>query len=74
MCIGVTMYWAMPRLGGDGSDEAVGNLQDAAAAAQAGDANTAQKELNQVGTPGASPSGSDVLLGNCPECKPLPGL
>jgi hypothetical protein len=69
MCIGVTMYWAMPRLGGDGSDEAVQNLQDAAAAAQAGNANAAQQELNQVGTPGSSPSGSDVLLGNCPECK-----
>ncbi|MGH7820332.1 MAG: hypothetical protein ACREQ9_11195, partial [Candidatus Binatia bacterium] len=63
------MYWAMPRLGSDRSAEAEQNLQDAAAALQAGDATTAQRELNQVGTPGNLGTETDVS-GICTECEP----
>jgi hypothetical protein len=55
MCIGVALYWAMPRLlNPDSGDEALQNLQ-------AGD-------VNNVGLPGATNNPTDVPSGNCPEC------
>ena len=59
MCIGVSMYWALPRLGGEGNDEAMENLQSG--------------NVNEVGTPGNA--GADTSLsGLCPECDQGPGL
>jgi hypothetical protein len=74
MCIGVALYWAMPRLGNpDTNDEAMQNLQDGLAALQSGDTDTAQKKLNNVGLPGSTSQPTDYPAGNCAECTG-PGL
>ncbi|MEA2625579.1 MAG: hypothetical protein QOD06_1624, partial [Candidatus Binatota bacterium] len=54
MCIGVALYYALPRLGGAGSDEAQKNLED--------------RNLDGVGTPGSTPN-MDVS-GICHDCDP----
>ena len=59
MCIGVSMYWAMPRLGSDSNDEAVAELQ-------AGN-------VDNVGKPGNRGVATDVS-GICTECEGGPGL
>ena len=59
MCIGVSMYWAMPRLGSDSNDEALENL--------------AAGNVNDVGTPGNAGTETDIS-GICTECGDGPGL
>lgn len=60
MCIGVSMYWALPRLGNEETnDEAMQNLQDG--------------DLDHVGTPGNLGVETDVS-GICTECGGGPGL
>ncbi|MGH7899431.1 MAG: hypothetical protein ACREQQ_15860, partial [Candidatus Binatia bacterium] len=74
MCIGVALYWAMPRLGNpDTNDEAMQNLQDGLTALQGGDTDTAQRKLNDVGLPGSTSQPTDYPAGSCPECTG-PGL
>jgi hypothetical protein len=54
MCIGVAGYYALPRLGGAGSDEAVENLK--------------KGDVDGVGTPGSTPN-MDLPAGICADCK-----
>jgi hypothetical protein len=54
MCIGVALYYALPRLGGAGSEEAQQNLEE--------------QNLDGVGTPGSTPN-MDVS-GICHDCDP----
>jgi hypothetical protein len=57
MCIGVAMYWALPRLGNpETNDEAVKNLQNG--------------DVDNVGTPGSAIQTDIVNGGICHDCKP----
>ncbi|MGH7859265.1 MAG: hypothetical protein ACREQY_18215, partial [Candidatus Binatia bacterium] len=65
MCIGVAMYWEIPRLGSDRNEEAVENMQNA----------DELEDLNEVGTPGnlGILGYPPDITGNCPDCDG-PGL
>jgi hypothetical protein len=65
MCIGVTMYWALDRLGTDPNGKAYQNLQEAVTEQD-------PEKVDGVGTPGNTGVPMDPTLlngGMCPECK-----
>jgi hypothetical protein len=55
MCIGVSLFYALPRIGGADNDEAMANLQ--------------KGDVNNVGTPGSAPRPA-TDNGICHDCNP----
>jgi hypothetical protein len=54
MCIGVSLFYALPRIGGEDHDEAMANLEEG--------------NVNEVGTPGSAPR-PPTDNGICHDCK-----